>query len=97
MPESSNGRGVLTNLSMTAVIQITTIIVMFAGNWFIISERLEANRVAVVELREKTREIDQRMNALDRDLATLNVRIENMREIIAELRRQSNLRTPPRQ
>lgn len=96
MPDANgNGRGLFTVVTPALLVQIVTIGAMFAGNWYLMGERIQNNTDATRELKAQVVAMDDRLDNIERTAATLEVRFENLRDVVTELRRQSGLRPIP--
>jgi chromosome segregation ATPase len=91
-----NGNGFGLKITPGMVIQLVTFTAMFAGSYYTMSERLDSGNQALRDLRTTVDRIDHRLDQVEREVATINVRVESVREAITELRRQSGLRTNTR-
>lgn len=94
MPEpNGNGRHWLTS-NLSAIVMVGTTFAAIAGNWFVMGERIKDTEADLAAILSKQDAIADDLDDAKRDIATLTVRFENLRDLIAELRRQSGLKTP---
>ena len=92
MSDINGSRNLFSTISLGMVVQIVTITAFFAGGWYVMGERIENNTAATRDLRTQIAAFDVRIDAIDRSLATIEARVESMRDAMAELRRQGALR-----
>ncbi len=75
-------------ITLNTAIMLVTMIAGLAGTWSIMGERI-ANLVAVThDLKARNDNISGRLFQVERENATLEVRLENLRETVGELRQR---------
>ena len=100
-PTNGNGRNIIPGFSLSAVIQLATILAMISGSWFLMDEKIDNASSTAQDLRTQQSAqavaIDSRLDAVERNMARLEVQFENVREALVELRRQARAsgQTPP--
>jgi hypothetical protein len=82
---------------LKTVIQLVTVAALVGGSWYVQGERIEANTALSKDLKADIVLLNTRLNTVERDIATMVVRYENINNLVMELRRQSSILPEPAQ
>jgi hypothetical protein len=81
--------------NLSEVIKIASVAAVLYAQWTIMGKEIE-DLQAISTMRSSTIiQIQKDINALQIEQARDDIRFENLREIVIELRRQAGLRSPP--
>lgn len=80
-------------IKFSTLIYVATIAAIFYANWQIIDRQIDDIVSGGKARSEQIAALNIRIYTLERDLATMAVRLETLRDAVTELRRQSGLRT----
>lgn len=89
---AENGDGRIPPLTLSTAIMIVTMFAGLAGTWAVMGERIQNHSEATRDLMARINAIDARLVAAERENATAEIRLENMREALNDLRDRQSAR-----
>jgi hypothetical protein len=95
----ANGRSFLAGLgvNLPMIVQIASFAAVIYAQWTVLGNEVSDLGERTEVLASRIDSLSGRVNVSEREQATMQVRYENLRDMVFELRRQSSLRsrTPP--
>jgi hypothetical protein len=82
-------------LDLVTIVQVGTIAAAFIGQWYVMNEQLGRSAADLAATMARVYSAEARLVTVERDQATAEVRFENLRDAVMELRRQTNLLRKP--
>lgn len=90
MAEPSNN-GLFSGISLATIIQVGTLGAAIVAQWALMSSQLSELRVQLSVVQRDINAVEMTLASVATRASVLEVRYENLRDAVNELRRQSNL------